>query len=317
MNRVSRMLTSGIVAVLVGTATGCGSDDGGTQAFEHPELDTVPMVTADLRLPFDRYELPVADRVRLQGGQASLVERCMDGRGFQVKVYGDYLRPPGVVPLGGPVGTMTAEHASRLGYQAGPQDPFKLGSGMYVRSIDNLSLDPQMDPEVRNDPIFKEALDGPPAGGGKPPEGVEVPTAPVGEPTYEKGCFELVEESLHAPVVDTLEVAGDVIDLAAEHPKIVASMKAWANCMTTRGHRYKTVVDPFREFGFTEPSPDQVRTAVDDVACTTESGWANYFYAALSDYQDQAIEHDPEQFEAQLAAQQKRLKAVDRELGDG
>lgn len=306
------------VALLLATASACGGDSDAAKPFREPRLNAVPVVTADLRLPLDDYELPVADRVRLQSGQARLVERCMAERGFRVKVYGDYLRPPGVVPLGGPVGTMTAEHAARLGYQAGPRDPFKLGSGMYLRSIDNLTLDPQLDPEVRNDSAFKEALDGPLDTAGQVPEGVEVPTAePTGEPTYDEGCFERVEKDLRAPVRDTLDVAGDVLDLAAEHPEVASRMSSWVACMAEHGHRFQTVVDPFREYAFNEPSPDQVRVAVDDVACTASSHWADYFYAALADYQEQAIERDPQMFEAQLAAEQRRLTAVDRELGEG
>ncbi|MFC7500755.1 hypothetical protein, partial [Nocardioides sp. GCM10030258] len=252
---------AGCCAVAAMLVSGCGgSDGGGKPPFRTPDLGDVAVVTADVQLPFDRYELSSADRVRIQAGHARLIEDCLHDRGFDVRMFGDYLRPPGIVPWGGPVGTMTRDHASRLGYQAGPEDPFKLGAGIYTRTLDNITLDPQMDPTLRSDPQFQSALHGAVEDEAPLPEGVELPTLSPGVEPFEQGCFEVVDKQLDAPLPDTLGLSGDVIDLAVVHPDVAERMEAWTACMEVRGHQYKTVVDPIRQYNFEEVSAAQTRT---------------------------------------------------------
>lgn len=316
MRRRVRALT--LASALAVTFAACSPEGSPSdRSFERPSLEEVPQVVADQALPVDQYLLPFDDRIRLQQGTATLVERCLVDRGFEVAIYGDYLRPPGVVPFGGLVGTMSREHAASRGYQAGPLDPFKLGIGMYQRTLDNLTIDPQLDPGVRNDPVFRSALDGPLPESGNLPDGVGTPAVQSGSDAYDKGCWELVDEEVGAPLLDTREAEGDAFDLAAEHPRVVDAMADWVTCMTACGYDYQSVIGGFQEFAYTAATPRQTRVAVDDVECTSSSGWADLFYAALVDYQEQAIEHDPELFEASLTAQQDRLASVERLLGAG
>jgi hypothetical protein len=127
-----------VVSALIGLLTllpACSNGEDSPAPLRTPKLDQVPVAHAELNLPFDSYQLPIEDRVRIQQGHATLLSRCMSKSGLNVRFYGDYLRPPGQVPLGTLVGTMTPVQAASKGYQAAPTEPFKFGSGMYQRTL--------------------------------------------------------------------------------------------------------------------------------------------------------------------------------------
>jgi hypothetical protein len=123
-----------------------------------------------------------------------------------------------------------------------------------------------------------------------------------------------VEKSINSPVTDIRREEGEPIDLASEHPVVVRAMNEWRTCMKRAGRDYKNVIGGFEEFEYDTPDKEQIDVAIADVECTQQSRWADYFYAAVIDYQKQILKRSPEPFEAHLESQRKRLAAVNREV---
>lgn len=308
-----------MVTVLV--ATGCSSEPSDRKSgFQTPHLDQVPIATDSLQLPFDRYELSPSDRARVQADNATLVAQCVENRGFSVKLVGDFIRNPRERYLwGGPVGTMPRGHAEKYGYQAAPDGPYKAGTGLYIPSLDNIALAGDTPPGVRFDPTFLQAFDNPEIADAERERleaaGASLPPKYDGRSGWPTGCVQVVEKELDAPLVSIEKITIETLRLAESHPDVQSRIASWVDCMKKRGHAYTAITDPYVEFDGFRVTQKQVRTAVDDVACMAESGVADYLYAAWSDYQEQAIKHDPELFEAHLESERRRLTAVQRELG--
>jgi len=301
---------AGLVVALVGLGllgASCGSEDDGGGGFSYrtPTLDEVPVIDTAIRLPFDDYELSTADRIRMQDGETRLLVQCMAERGFTVRIGGDYTRPEKPIPKlsfsdvtmwGGPFGTLPLEHARRFGYKPEPGGPFVKGPGSYLSSPINRFLDTGgRDP----DPAAEAAFYG---------ESAE------GDVTSDDACLAKVQDPL-GTLVDTRDLQADLNKLARQHPRVEAAIRAWVACMRDRGYDYSDVWGASAEFSLQAVTQRQIKVAVDDVECTTESGWANYYYAAVADYQRQTLEHDPSLMEAALEAEKDRLAAVERELG--
>jgi hypothetical protein len=277
-------------------------------------VDSVRVVDASVRLPFQEYELPTADRTRMQEGQARLLQRCMARRGFTVSIGGDYLvgrqRSDFADPFmwGGPFGTMPLEHARRFGYKPEPGGVFVKGPGFYLGSPVNLFLESGQK-VGGNDPAEERAFygrDDAPTDGDSTEGGSET--------SSETSCVAEVESAIGVPLVDTSNLEADLSKLARELPEVESAARDWVACMGRRGHRFENVWEASAEFSLSLVSGRQIKTAVDDVECTAESGWANYYYAVLADYQRQAIEKDPDLLESALAAEKARLAAIEREL---
>lgn len=312
-----------LAALLALTVAGCGdAETKKDSSFETPELAQVPIATESLELPFDRYELALSDRTRTQQDNASLIEQCLEERGFEVALAGDYIRIPDSSYLwGGPVGTLPRKHAEKYGYQAAPDGPFKAGTGIYIPALDNLTLSGKVSPEVRSDPQFLQAFDNPEISDAERERleaaGAVLPPKYDGRSGWPTGCLQVVEEALDAPIAAIDKIAVETFRLAEAHPEVKTRIDAWSTCMKKRGHEYTAITDPYVEFDGFDVTEQQVKTALDDVDCTSQSGVADYLYAAWANYQEQAIKHDPELFEAHLESERGRMIAVQRELGDG
>lgn len=294
------------MCVLIAGCDSAGGDADKDFRYRTPEITTVPLVDASVRLPFDDYEMPVSERVRLQEGESQLLKECMIARGFDIELGGDFIRPPDPEPelafadttmWGGPFGTMPLEHAQRFGYKPAPDGPFVKGPGFYWSNLVFRYLDWGAEGA---DPAAESAFY---ADGSGDDGGVD----------EDPGCLAEVGERL-GPLVDTTDYRSDLSKLAREHPRVEAATQAWTVCMRGRGYRYSDVWKASARYGMSAVDKRQIKVAVDDVECTAESGWANYYYAVLADYQRQALEHDPTLMESAFAAEKARLAAVEREL---
>lgn len=288
--------------LLVVALTGCSSNDGSGEpsSYRVPDVDEVPVVDSSVRLPFQEYTLSDADRTRMQEGQARLLERCMSDRGFDVTVAGDFIAGHQGSDLadpfmwGGPFGTMPLTHAKRFGYKPEPGGSFVKGPGFY-----------------HSDPAHLFVESGP-SGSDAAAE-----AAFYGDGGDKGGCAETVEAAIDAPLVDLIDREAELGQLAREHPEVEDATRHWIDCMAERGLHYKAVWDASSEFGIQPVSSRQIKVATADVECTSQSGWANYFYAVLADYERQAIDRDSSFFEAALEAERTRLSAIERELARG
>ncbi len=292
----------GFGAVMLAMAlSACSStgDSDKTHRYKQPDAQSVPTVDASIRLPFQDYQLSTPERARIQESHARLLENCMRGRGFNASIGGDYLRghqnPKYGSPLlwGGPLGTMPLEHARQFGYKTAPRGPFARGPGFYLSSLTNL---------------FSESLT----------IGTDVPadTAFYGKDSGrgDPGCLSEVEDAIDSPLVDLIDLDADLGQLTREHPQLELAVKQWVTCMKQSGYTYHDVWKPSSEFFLGFVSQRQINIATADVKCTTKSGWANYYYYILADYQRQAIKKDPQLFESALEAEKARRAAIQREL---
>lgn len=281
--------------------TSCSSDDQPDHGVDYrePETGQVPQVHASVTLPFERYQLSKAERTRMQEGTATLLTACMNNRGYEMTPTGDYLRVDISVakfdPLnwGGPFGTLPLDHAKKYGYKPAPNGPFVNGPAFYLANPGNVGNDmSELGDHTAEENAFRGRRDG----------------------TGRKGCWQEIEDQLDAPLDDISRLEADLNHLAREHPRVAGAVALWRECMARAGYEYDDVWRASEEFGSSAISPRQIKVAVADVTCTQQSGWADYFYFVLADYQRQSIEQDPVVLESALKAEQERFAAVEREL---
>lgn len=283
----------------------CSGDDSEEQAetYSVPQVSEVAAVNSSIRLPFDEYELPAADRVRMQAGQARLLQRCMSERGVDATFAGDYLlggqRSGFMDPTmwGGPFGTMPLAHARRFGYKPAPDGPFVKGPGFYLSNPAHLFLETGMQE---------------PAAVGL----VEAEFYGVDEAGAAPGCQKVVESSIGAELIDFIDLRSRLNQWAREHPRVEEASRRWSVCMSRAGYDFDSVWSASQKFATVPLTQEQVDTAVADVRCTQESRWADYFYAVVADYQRQATEHESTLLEAALASEEERLVAIETELAN-
>lgn len=330
--RPLRALLAAVVGVLMVSA--CAPAEQEVAAYEEPELEDVAVVSDGVRLPLDAYELPWQDRVEAQRGYATLLRACMRDRGFDIAIGGDFIRPvpqvtvmhlggrsvrhssPPLAFWGGPLGTLPAQHAQQFGYKPTPNGPFVKGPGFYHSNLLNVFVTPA-GKVVHIRPNEKGVARRVSEDAEAEFAGSRLTADDVVVEEDEPGCQETVDEQIGVDLVQTVDAAADLSQLAREHPKVQSAVARWATCMAERGHEYADVWEPSNDFNLGGEIDDhQLAVATADVECTAESGWANYYYAALEDYQKQALERDPQLWEAALRAEQDWKDAVERELAE-
>lgn len=284
-----RSLGLAIVAVAM-TACSAGAGTHGQSQYRQPTLKSVSPAFENQTLPFDRYSIGYEGLADIQRAEVRDLTQCLLDQGIRLpstlSFAGDYYRPLDAsssnLLWGGPLGTMSLAQARDHGFHAGPDDPFSLGSGLYIRSLDNLSLSGSASSGTRTaaDKALNES----------------------------GGCRER-EASRLGHVVEPTQVELDVMNLAYNHPQVGARMKLWAMCMADAGYpEYSSVNDPPSGVALREVAAHEVRVATANVKCMHKSKWPDYFYTALADYESQAIRNDPNTFTNELASEQAILK---------
>ncbi len=304
-----RLLLGTLLLALTVTGCSASSDSGSAQKYRRPAADSVPVVDPSVRLPFQDYQLSVTERTRMQETHGRLLQRCMRRKGFEVTIGGDYLvgSPVADFPLGfmwgGPFGTMPLKHAERFGYKPEAHGPFVKGPGFYYSNPLNIFWQSQ---GIGNDVHAEAAFYG--------MSGIEGMDGAADVEDTGPGCFSEVEDAIDSPMVDLIDLSADLSKLTREHPQLERAVKQWVTCMKHSGYTYRDVWEPISRFGSPFASQRQIDIATADVKCTTKSGWANYYYYILADYQRQAIEQDPQLFESALAAEKARMITIERDL---
>ena len=287
---------------------GCGSEES-DDGWETPQVGgSVPRFTAASSLPFDAYSLSDDDLETMQTAQAQLLEACARSFGLETAMGGDYVRPADIAHYmwGGRLGTLDAAYAAEFGYHASPESPWAPIGGFYLR-------DPGWVTPVDNGSGLGEAesslasmvLYGPTGG-----DDVPVPLDSSGQPVPEGGCLAQVEAEIGGPLVANTQTVAELINLSLAHPDVEAASVAWSECMASEGYDYDKVLDAVESFSAAGLSSGEIEVALADVECIEQSRWADYFYAVLADYQQQAIVRNPEDFEAMLQSQTERMAAL-------
>lgn len=321
LKRLPGVAATTVAALAAFAFAGCTAAVEDNAGWKEPVVpEAVPVFTSASTLPFDAYALGRAEREQLQRGTASLLSTCAKQYGMDVGFSGDYLQQPQTDPAhpfwfawGGPVGTLDAAQAAQYGYMAPPDAPWTLGMGFYLDDPANLQPLPLSDPtesaRVRGvmygpDQAFIIAADG--SDTLLPPE--QLPTDAAGALPPDGGCYGVVEAQIAVPFVDTNDVRADVISLSLSDPRVVERTDAWTDCMSKAGYDYARVDEGISmNSGVT---PETIAAALQDVECTATSRWPDMYYFVLADYQNQAIQREPDLFASSRSAEQKRLARV-------
>lgn len=95
---------------------------------------------------------------------------------------------------------------------------------------------------------------------------------------------------------------------ALADPAVVDASKAWGTCMEQHGYRIASPQAAAEQFSTSEPTPEEITQAVQDVACKESAGLMAAYLAAASIAEHDEVERNPalvQQFqEARVAEQQ-------------
>ena len=240
----------------------------------------------------------------MQRAQAELLESCARDFGVEVQFGGDFICPADLwlsdaeawaTPWwGGGFGTLDEADAAQYGYlsltgwrlggrsRVLPQDRWQYvsapgGGGLDDTTRENIQI-------VANGPMPDSTLG-------------EIPVDSTGNPVPSGGCLGRVEDQIGGPVVTTWQLEADLGNLALTHPDVKAAIDSWAGCMEAEGYEFGMVSEPVETLTNAVLSMAEIDLAVADVQCTAESRWADFYYAVLADYQQQAIDRQPRRFQ--------------------
>jgi hypothetical protein len=224
-----------------------------------PEVKEYPVVTQDAALPLESYLLSPGQQAELKDLYRELLTRCArEFGGMPVVVQ------PGTEKLvedsrlwGGRFGTLTTEHASSLGYHAGPNDPVVPSFGLFANDADEplATILYGADRQVVGQEVAAERA--------------KIPGLP------KRGCVGEIARQLGGDPLGTVPEAIDKMRLAAfRDERTQKAVRKWVACMADAGFKYKSVDGPIDHFGDGRPlSEDEIAVASADVTCTKSSRW--------------------------------------------
>lgn len=269
-----------VLLVAVPLTAACGADDKASDGA--PEVTNFPVVSQDAALPLESYMLSVSERAELKSLYQELVTRCARRFGGEPLVV-----QPGTEKLvedsrmwGGRFGTLTEEHASTLGYHAGPDDPvlpsFSLFANDGEEPLATILYGADRDAVGEDSPDSRPDIDGLPDGGCTG----EVDAMIGGNP------FGIVPED-----IDKMRLAAYRDDRTQE------AVLKWVDCMADAGFKFKSVDEPVDRFGDGRAlTEEELAVATADVACTRSSRWRDISFAIEKAYQERELKEDPERW---------------------
>lgn len=315
----------GLATVLAG-CTNATAEEG----WRTPEVpEDPPSVQLIGALPFDSFKLSSAEREQIQIGTAELLGRCLSNYGFTPTFSGDYIKQVSDVPddpfffqWGGLWGTLPLEQAREYGYAAPPGAEWVNGSAIYISTLYNLFPASPGNADPTEAARLSGAMYGPDqaivfgeggAGLALAPE--LLPKDDSGHIPPEKGCYGLVEDEIGIPLTDLGNLESDAYGLTFNHNAVKDLAKKWSRCMKDAGYDYARFEEaPSANSGAI--NKETIAAAVADVNCTESTHWPDIFYYILADYQQQAIDKQPELFQSALDAERKRLAKINKILGE-
>ncbi len=301
--------TGATAALILATAllSGCAASPTETE-WSVPKLPAdVPVFSATSSLPFDAYQLADAELQRMQEAQGQLLTECAADYGVDLEFLGDYTPPVdlGFAAWGGRFGTLDASHASVFGYHASPDSAWAPVGGFYLRDPANLQASDVAASVTSQIVVYGPEVD----------PTVSPPVDAAGDEIPAGGCNQIVNNELGGEMASIVGIEADVINLAIEHPRVKSAIAAWVACMSAAGYQYDEVQQPASEYANGPLTAEELDVATTDVTCTASSKWADLFYAALTDYENQAIAHQGQQLEAVRSSQTDRLAKLDQLVG--
>lgn len=318
--------TLALLTVVVALA-GCSSSPS-AENWKTPEVPKELSSALSMgSLPFDSYATSSAERQQLQVGTASLLARCLSEYGISATFAGDYIQQvstepgsPLIFQWGGRLGTLTLDQASQFGYAAPPGGEWVNGSGIYLSSPGNLFPIPPED--ATHAAQLAAALYGPDQAAGVGEGGAEVELSPElvprdqsGQAPQKGGCYGVVEDEIGIPLLDLRDIESDTYGLTFSHEAVKDVASLWSECMKDEGYEYARFEEA-PEANAGAINDETIAAATADVACTASSRWPDTFYFVLADYQQQAIDKQPELFQSALDAERRRLEKINTLIGE-
>lgn len=307
--------------------TGCSGTSSG-EGWVTPDVpEDLPATNALATLPFDSFAMGDAEREQLQRGTAALLNGCLSDFGVSATFSGDYIqqqsedpKDPFIYQWGGRLGTLPREQAEEYGYAAPPGAEWSNGAGIYLSSAENVN--PVMPDDPTEAAQLAAVMYGPEQGmvlgeGGDDhalaPE--LIPRDEAGNAPPESGCYGVIEDEVGVPLVDLRDLTSDVYGLTFAHEAVKDQARNWSACMKDAGFDYARFEEaPTANAGAI--TAETISAAVADVDCTNDTRWPDTFYYVLADYEQQAIDKQPERFQSALDAERERLEAVNALLGE-
>ncbi|GAA1230328.1 hypothetical protein JOF42_000384 [Microbacterium phyllosphaerae] len=325
---MKRLAPAAPIVLTVLLVTGCSGGSSAEEGWTTPEVPAELSASQALgALPFDSFAMGNSEREQLQQGTAELLNRCLSDYNLSATFSGDYIqqvsedpKDPFIYQWGGRLGTLPLDQAKEYGYAAPPGGDWSNGAGIYLASAENLN--PVMPDDPTEAAQLSAAMYGPEQGmilgeGGADEALSEdlIPTDGSGNPPPEKGCYGAVEDQVGVSFVDLRDVTSDIYGLAFSHDAVKEKARTWSACMKDAGFDYARFEEaPTANAGAI--TADTIAAATADVECTNASRWTDTFYFVLGDYEQQAIDKQPEKFQSALDAERERLDAVNTLLGE-
>lgn len=276
-----RWLPAAALLPLLLVAAGCGAG-AAAESDAPPKVSEFPVVTQDAALPLESYLLSSGERAELKDLYRELVSRCAHEFGGDPVVV-----QPGTEKLvadsrmwGGRFGTLTLEHASSLGYHAGPKDPVAPNFSLFAN-----------DGEEPLATILYGA-DRKVIGEDSPGKRPDVPGLPDG------GCATQVNKRLGGDPLAAAPEAVEKMRLAAfRDDRTQSAQRKWVACMAQAGFTYKSIDGPADHFSDgLAVSEEELAVATADVTCTKASRWRDISFAIEKAYQERELKEHPEQW---------------------
>ncbi|WP_432843303.1 hypothetical protein [Dactylosporangium sp. CA-092794] len=285
-----------IVAAVAGCSSAAGRGDGppavdrlipvSAPSVSVPPAPPTPGTGPDLVLPTETYRPTAAQRNLIADAVQLRIAECMHGFGLTWTVRAVHV--PDSNRVDRLYGVSDPATAQRYGYHLPPADARTAGE-----PLPGASLSPS-ERLVLSGSATGESTDG-------------LPGRYRGRPIPDGGCTaQARRETIGADDIDPTHVADAITvgmwEKSRTDPRVAAVIEAWAQCMRQEGYRYPSPLDAGNDhpawLRSAAPGPEEIRTAVADVACKQRTNLVGTWFAVESGYELEAIRLHQEQLDA-------------------
>ncbi len=264
-----------------------GGFSSGGGAGSRPKISVPPIPPANsslpIAMPLDSYQaISTQQQEALAQASSILTQRCMAARGFEdsTSAAGPFTGVTNLLQIeSSGAGLTSLAQAKTFGF-AQPKGAGSQGSG--GPQIIGIVGQSDFGASLKIGKAYTEALYGFSPGGGAAPAG-------------HVSCAQQASQQVYGPLNGTPapdpvpQIAQQAVSFTQTDPRIRAVDRAWSRCMARRFYRYSS---PSQVEGRHWPSPPdkaEIRTAVADVACKTQTNLLNTWLTVEGAYQQALI----------------------------
>ncbi|MCX5377327.1 hypothetical protein [Streptomyces sp. NBC_00091] len=290
------LLAAALTACSGGSADGGGPGSGsGSSPGAEPRIKVTPQADpARAGLPLDAYAFDKDQLKTMQQAQDILTDACMHRLGFSSFRNSNTYVVTGTERGSTGIGLVDAEYAKKFGYRNG-------------------ALPDRPRDTKKQDPNEAAALFGPQNG------------APAQPGAPEGGCSgeatrKLYPESGKAGTKLLDELTQQANDRARGDSRVLAAIGQWSSCMRDAGFQVKTPWELQQMEGTRWTGPvtsEEITAATTDVGCKQKSKLTDTWAAALTAYQNTAVEKNKEGLDQEKKHLDEQVRTAGKVLKDG